>query len=336
VSISDSEDIPANVPIKLKPATENNRTSNGPCISIAGAVLWSQIHEILFRILYHQPVSFLDLDLPAEQLLLKLMDLTRVYDCLNHVKAQLTAEIYTGDCFEREEIAKHPAVFLNIANRLQNKRLFQEALQHAVGQTLKHNKDWDSLDKDVEEIVNECVDGLASRVKKACVSLYSVRMVPASLPDFVACSIFREFLLTHLATKRVASGEMFDTFRYLHKLVSGTELLETMELGWLVESAATIRSGAHEAISFIEDQDDDSDRDWMQHRQSTLDGLYNVQHLGFTPDRIKTVLKNLVTGAQKEIRPLMEAGADYGYFTCIDFKCLYPWEEDISESLEAE
>jgi hypothetical protein len=335
VSISDSEDIPANVPIKLKPATENNRTSNGPCISIAGAVLSSRIHEILFRILYHQPVSFLDLDLPAEQLLLKLMDLTGVYDCLNHVKDRLTAEIYTGDCFGREKIAKRPDVFLNIANRLRNERLFQEALQHAVGQTLQHNKDLDSLDKDLEEIVNECADGLFSRVQKTCVSLYMLTTA-ASLPDFVACSIFHRFLQTHLATKRVASGEMFATFQYLHKLVSGTELLETMNLGWLVESAAKIQSGAREAIDFIGDQDDDSDRDWLQHRQSTLDGLYNVQRLELTPDRIKAALKNLVTGAQEVIRPLMEVGADYGYFTCMDLKCLYPWEEGISESLEAE
>ncbi len=335
MTISDGEDIPANVPIKLKPATENNQTSNGPCIYVAH-LHDSRVHEILFRILYHQLVSFLDLDLPAEQLLLKLMDLTRVYDCLNYVKDQLTAEIYTGDCFGREEIAKHPAVFLKIANRLRNKRLFQVALQHAVGQTLKRNKDLDSLDKDLEETVNECADGLASRVKKACVSLYRVRMVAASLPDFVACSIFRDFLLTRLATKRVASGEMFDTFQYLHKLVSGTELLETMELGWLVESAATIQSGACEAISFIEDQGDDSDGGWIEYRQPSLDGLYKVQRLGFTPDRIKAALKHLVTGARKEIQPLMEAGADYGYFTCMDFKCLYPWEDDTSESLEAE
>jgi hypothetical protein len=160
-------------------------------------------------------------------------------------------------------------------------------------------------------------------------------MVTASLPDFVACSIFREFLLTHLATKRVASGEMFDTFQYLHKLVSGTELLETMGLGWLLESAATIRSGAREAIKFIE-EGDDSDGDWIRNGPPSLNGLYEVQRLEFTPDRIKAALKHLVTGAQKEIQPLVEAGADYGYFTCMDFKCLYPWEEDISESLETE
>jgi hypothetical protein len=334
VSISDSEDIPANVPIKLKPATENNRTSNGPCIYVDHRQD-SRIHEILFRILYHQPVSFSDPDLPAEQLLLKLMDLTRVYDCLNYVKDQLTAEIYTGDCFGREEIAKHPAVFLNIANRLRNKRLFQEALRHAVGQTLQHNKDLDLLENDLKEIVNECADGLASRVKKACDSLYSVRVVGHYLSDFVACSIFLEFLLTNLATKRVASGEMFDTFQYLHKLVSGTELLETTGLGWLLESAEKIRSGTREAITFIENAND-SDGDGTQYGPPYLDGLYEMQRLGFTPDWIKATLKNLVTRAQKEIQPLIEAGADYGYFTCMDFKCLYPWEEDTSESLEAE
>jgi hypothetical protein len=65
-----------------------------------------------------------------------------------------------------------------------------------------------------------------------------------------------------------------------------------------------------------------------------LNGLSDVQDLGFTPDRIKATLKDLVARAKKEIQPLMGVGAHYGYFTCVDLKGIYPSEDAARESLE--
>jgi hypothetical protein len=262
-------------------------------------------------------------------MLLELMKLVKTYDCLDHVKSQVTAEVYTGECFGSEAIANHPDIFLNIANHLQNKKLFLEALQHVVGQTLAHNQDFGSLDQDVREVANKSVNDLELRVQTTCNSLYNLRTT-AAFSDLVACSILQRYLLTQLATKRVASAEMFATFQFINKLVSGVELLEATGLAQLVDGAATISYGTATAINFLEEQDDHSDR------QPSLDGLYNVQDLGLTPERIKTTLKSLVIRAQREIQPLMGVGDHCGYFTSIDLKDIYPWEKIVKQSLKVE
>jgi hypothetical protein len=51
---------------------------------------------------------------------------------------------------------------------------------------------------------------------------------------------------------------------------------------------------------------------------------------------IQVVSEHLPAQSSQRREWLNSGGADYGYFTCMDFKCSYPWEEDISESLEAE
>jgi hypothetical protein len=144
-------------------------------------------------------------------MLLELMKLVKTYDCLDHVKSRVTAEVYTG---ESQAIASHPDIFLNIANHLQNKKLFLEALQHVVGPTLAHNQDFGSPDDDVCEAVNKSVNDLESRVQKTCSSLYNLRTT-AAFSDLAACSILQRYLLTQLATKRVASAEMVATFSSL-------------------------------------------------------------------------------------------------------------------------
>jgi hypothetical protein len=64
--------------------------------------------------------------------------LAQIYDCLDHIKDQVIAKIYS---FGSQKIVEHP-----IANNLQNERLFLYALRHVVGQTLQRGEDFDSLD----------------------------------------------------------------------------------------------------------------------------------------------------------------------------------------------
>jgi hypothetical protein len=95
----------------------------------------------------------------------------------------------------------------------------------------------------------------------------------------------------------------------------------------LVDGAATISYGTATAINFIEEQDDGADPLWIQNRRPSLDGLYNVQDLGLTPERMKTTLKSLVIRAQRETQPLTRVSDHCGYFTSVDLKDIYPWEK---------
>ena len=259
-------------------------------------------------------------------MLLEVVKLVAIYDCLDHVKGQIIAEIYTGDCFGAQKITERPDIFLNIANHLQNKTLFLEALQHVVGQTLQRNEDFDSLDDNVYDIVSKCINDLDAKVQETCSTLYMLGATHTTFPDFTASSIFQRYLLTNLATKRVGSGEMFATLNFISKLGSGGDLLEATSLGRLVDDAGTISNSIRTAIGYVEDSGDFSDAD-----QPFLDTLYNAQDLQLRPDRIKATLKTLIAKAQLEIQPLLGIGAHYGYFTCVDFNGIYPWEETFRE-----
>jgi hypothetical protein len=266
-----------------------------------------RIHELLFRILHHEPISFPCSDLvPPEKLLLEVTELAKIYDCQDHVKDQVVAKLYS---FGGQKIVAHADILLKIANNVRNERLFLYALRHVVGQTLQRGEDFGSLDDGLYKVVKKSAEDLQSRVQKVCNSLYLLKAGITS-SDFIAFSVSQRYLLTHLATKRLASGEMLATFK---KLASGVKLLQALGLGWVEDDAATISAAISPST--------------QDARTKSILGLNKAEALQPTPDKIRSALRKLASAQQKEIQSLKDAHADSDYFTCAELKGTYPWED---------
>lgn len=211
--------------------------------------------------------------------------------------------------FGSQKIVAHADILLKIANNLRNEKLFLYALRHVVGQTLQRGEDFDSLDDGLYKVVKKSAEDLQSRVQKVCNSLYLLKAGITS-SDFIAFSVSQRYLLTHLATKRLASGEMLATFK---KLASGVKLFQTLGLGRVLDDAATISAAISSSIPDASPE-------------SFLD-LKKAEALQPTPDKIMAALRKLANAQQKEIQSLRDVGADSDYFTCAELKGTYPWED---------
>jgi hypothetical protein len=98
--------------------------------------------------------------------------LAKIYDCLDHVKDQVVAKIYS---FGSQKIVAHADIFLKVANSLQNEGFPFYALRHVVGLTLQRGEDFDSLDDGLYKVVKKSAEDLQSMVQKVCNSLYLLK-----------------------------------------------------------------------------------------------------------------------------------------------------------------
>jgi len=306
----------------------------------------ASINNALFQLWKDQPICLQDLEMPPIHALLDLVELAKIYDCIEYLQDRFVAIICTGHDFGYDKIPKTPVHFLNISAALKNEYIFLQALRHVVGRQLTSEEDKAIMGSDLVSIVTEQEQAARAKVGAVCNSLIALSDSHAddTLSYLLGRAIFRHYVQTQIKLKDPISAA---SYRALRKFVASPVPVSLRSLGHIGSGFEKIEAGLDESFkghrgiqstladlpnTILDEDGNDIDVDYGEPMDKLFKGLRKVES-GLNAAEVRDSVDDLVTAGQKMVQELFkEETSDFGYFSAITGIC-YPWEKESSQSV---
>ncbi|TKA58671.1 hypothetical protein B0A49_11943 [Cryomyces minteri] len=288
-----------------------------------------RLNEIIFRLLYREPVdlSVSESKHSPAHVVRDVAKLAASYGCVQHVQGELVSAIVTAGGIGGDLIRRNPCLLLETACLLKNETIFVDALRHAAGRRAALTDEMRSVPAEIARLVEHHAGLLKARVKEVCRLLASPAGTTLDLPTFIAWGIFYRYLVANIFPKDPESPEMFKSLAYLNSMRTGMELVDTQQLGDIMESVRVVDCGLVQASNItylIRDDDREEHRRELDDLDEALEEALNVKS-------IKAELRQIVEKSKLRLAPLFSGDKNTEHFTLTKFDGRLPWQRDPCE-----
>ncbi|KAF2141137.1 uncharacterized protein K452DRAFT_288504 [Aplosporella prunicola CBS 121167] len=271
-------------------------------------------NEAVFRYLYQQPVEITAL------LARGVTVLATRYGCLPAIKDALTMDILEASLGTRL-FQDMPMPLLTAGYYLQNKRIFSEAMVHAVGHGLMAGEADKTMPSVVQKLLDLHQENLMATIDQHWAAMFA-QLRSDNLPRLIASSFIREYISRNNLQLGHITKAVYNTMNSLRKMNSNKELLNFRT----IQQVCDIDNGLQSISTFtdlIKNFDEEEYRDDLCAADAAFQCCVN-------PQSVEAELNSALERIKKSLIPLFKDDRDLGYFTR-PFDGKYPWENDTEE-----